>query len=105
GLPTKKWRMGITGGAAAAVVLRVVLTFLAGKLLHTPYIQLAGGLLILWIAVKVLRDCSESPEAMPAPGRFAQAIRYIVVADVTMSTDNILAIAGASQGHIGLIVF
>ena len=104
-LPPKQRRMGIIGGAGAAVVLRVGLTFLAGKLLHTPYVQLAGGILILWIAIKVLRDACEPPEATPAAKKFAQAIRYIVVADVTMSTDNILAIAGASKGNIWLIMF
>jgi YjbE family integral membrane protein len=68
-------------------------------------VQLAGGLLVLWIAFRVLADASEPPDAAPAPRRFWQAIWLIVFADLTMSVDNILAIAGASQGHVGLIVF
>ena len=60
---------------------------------------------MLWIAVKVLRDASDPPDASPSPKRFVQAIWYIVAADLTMSTDNILAIAGASHGSFGLILF
>src|ERR1035438_8001049 len=95
-------RIGITGGAAAAVVLRVALTAVAARLLSVSYVQIAGGILILWIAVKVLIDASEPPDHAPAPKRFWQAIWYIVVADLTMSTDNILAVAAASHGNFWL---
>ena len=104
-LPPRERRIGIIGGAGTAVVLRVALTTIAARLLTTPYLQLAGGLLILWIAVKVLIDASAPPEEGPAPKRFWQAIWYIVVADITMSTDNVLAIAGASRGNFWLIAF
>ena len=92
-------------GAALAVVLRVALTAVAARLLTIEYLKLAGGLLVLWIAWKVLGDVSEQPDTVPAPQRLLQAIWYVVFADLTMSTDNILAIAGASGGHFGLIVF
>jgi len=104
-LPPKERRLGILGGAGAAVGLRVALTFVAGQLLNISYVQLMGGLLVIWIAVKVLRDASAPMKETPPARRFAQAIRYIVLADITMSTDNILAIAGASKGNAGLIVF
>jgi YjbE family integral membrane protein len=104
-LPRHERRVGLIGGATAAVVLRVALTAVAARLLTIPYLQLAGGLLILWIAVKVLIDASAPPDAAPAPQRFWQAIWYIVVADLTMSTDNVLAIAGASRGNFWLIAF
>ena len=104
-LPAKERRFGIVCGAAAAVGLRVALTFVAGRLLNISYVQLAGGLLVIWIAIKVLRDASEQQTEAPPARRFAEAIRYIVLADITMSTDNILAIAGASKGNAGLIVF
>ena len=104
-LPLRERLFGTAGGAAAAVVLRVALTFLAAQLLGLPYLQLAGGLLVLWIAVKVLRDVSDPPECAPPAKRLWQAIRYIVIADITMSTDNVLAVAGASHGNLGLIVF
>jgi YjbE family integral membrane protein len=104
-LPKHERRIGLIGGASAAVVLRVALTAVAARLLTVPYLQIAGGLLILWIAFKVLIDASTPPDAAPAPRRFLQAIWYIVVADLTMSTDNVLAIAGASKGNFWLIAF
>ncbi len=97
--------IGLACGAGAAVVLRVALTVAASRLLVIPYLQLAGGILVIWIAVKVLRDASDPPDAAPSPKRFWQAIWYIALADLTMSTDNILAIAGASKGNVYLIVF
>ena len=104
-LPQRERRIGIMGGAGAAVVLRVALTTVAARLLEIEYLQIAGGLLILWIALKVLIDASTPPERAPSPKRFWQAIWYIVVADLTMSTDNVLAIAGASKGNFWLIAF
>ena len=104
-LPARERRIGLIGGASAAVVLRVILTAGAARLLTIPYLQIAGGLLILWIAVKVLIDASTPPDRAPAPHRFWQAVWYIVVADLTMSTDNVLAIAGASKGDFWLIAF
>jgi YjbE family integral membrane protein len=104
-LPKNERRIGLIGGASAAVILRVALTVVAARLLTIPYLQIAGGLLILWIAIKVLIDASAPPDAAPSPTRFWQAIWYIVVADVTMSTDNVLAIAGASKGNFWLIAF
>ena len=104
-LPRDERRMGIAGGAAAAVILRIGLTAVAARLLTIHYLQIAGGIAVLWIAVKVVMDCSESPDATLTPKRFWQAIWYIMVADVTMSIDNILAIAGASKGDFWLIAF
>jgi len=104
-LPRRERRIGIVGGAAAAVLLRIGLTMVAARLLEIEFVKLAGGLFILWIAYKVLVDASTPPDAAPAPSRFWQAIWYIVVADLTMSVDNILAIAGASGGNFWLIAF
>jgi YjbE family integral membrane protein len=104
-LPKQQRRIGTMLGAGAAVALRVGLTFVTARLLNIEFLKLAGGLFVLWIAVKVLRDACEPPEAAPSPRRLAQAIWYIVVADITMSTDNILAIAGASKGDPWLMFF
>jgi len=104
-LPVRQRRIGSVCGAAGAVLLRVALTFVAAQILGREYVQLAGGLFIAWIAIKVLLDVSSPPDAAPAPTRLLQAIGYVVLADLTMSVDNILAIAGASQGHLGLIIF
>lgn len=104
-LPQNERRIGIIGGASAAVLLRVGLTTVAAHLLTIHYLQIVGGVAVLWIAIKVLIDASAPPETAPTPKRFWQAIWYIMVADITMSIDNILAIAGASKGNFWLIVF
>ena len=104
-LSPRERRIGTICGAAAAVALRVGLTFVAAQILNVPFLKIVGGLLVLWIAVKVLIDASEPPEAVAAPRKLVQAIWYIVFADLTMSTDNILAIAGASKGHLELMIF
>ena len=104
-LPRRERRWGTALGAGFAVVLRVALTWFAARLLAIRYVELAGGLFILWIAVKVLRDACDPPETVRSPKRLLEAIWYVVFADLTMSTDNILAIAGASRGDIWLIGF
>jgi YjbE family integral membrane protein len=104
-LPKRQRRIGAASGAAAAVALRVALTFVAAQLLNVEYLKLVGGLLVLWIAIKVLADVSQPADATPSPRRLWQAIWYIVFADITMSTDNVLAVAGASGGSFKLIVF
>lgn len=104
-LPKHERRLGILCGAGGAVVLRVALTTVAARLLRIPFLQIAGGLFILWIALKVLIDVCTPPEQTVAAHRFWQAIWYVMVADITMSTDNILAIAGASKGDFWLILF
>ncbi|MGA3019224.1 MAG: TerC family protein [Bryobacteraceae bacterium] len=104
-LPTRQRRTGSAFGAAAAVALRVGLTFVAAQILNVQYLKLAGGLFVLWIAVKVLVDASEPPDAEIKPRQLLQAVWYIVFADLTMSTDNVLAVAGASGGSFELILF
>jgi YjbE family integral membrane protein len=104
-LPPPQRRLASICGAAFAVVLRVVLTSMTTLILTLPFLELAGGLLVLWIAVKVVVDANDPPDAAPAPRRLLRAIWFIAMADITMSIDNILAIAGASNGHVGLIVF
>jgi YjbE family integral membrane protein len=104
-LPKQDRRMGIACGAGGAVLLRVALTTVAARLLTVPYLQLAGGAFVLWIALRVLIDASAAADETPTSTRFWQAIWYIVLADITMSTDNILAIAGASKGNFWLILF
>src|SRR5664279_416438 len=76
-LAPRERRIGTLCGAGAAVVLRIGLTFVAAQLLNVPFLKLAGGLFVLWIAVKVLIDASEAPDSAPAPRRMLQAIWYI----------------------------
>jgi YjbE family integral membrane protein len=105
GLPEKQRKVAIFAGAGAAVVLRILLTIVAAKLLGIEFLKLGGGAFIIWIAVKVLADAGEHKADIPARSRLLQAIWMIVFADITMSVDNVLAIAGAAAGHIPLIIF
>ena len=104
-LPQRERRMASMLGAVGAVVMRVALTFVASRLLNLEFLKLAGGLFILWIAIRVLTDACEPPKAAAAPEHIVRAIWYVMFADLTMSVDNILAIAGAAHGSIELIIF
>jgi len=104
-LPPRQRRLGSALGAAGAVLLRIGLTFIAVELLNIEYVKLIGGLFVLWIAFKVILDASEPAEAEPKARQLLQAVWYVVVADLTMSTDNVLAVAGASGGSMELIIF
>ena len=103
-LPRQQRKWGIILGAGAAVVLRVVLTFFVAQLLEISFIKLAGGVLIAWIAVKLFLE--GAPEQTDKEARTLwQAMQLIVIADITMSTDNVLAVAGASHGNPFLLIF
>ena len=104
-LPKRERRLGTSLGAGLAVILRVGLTVVTASLLNVPFLQLAGGLFVLWIAVKVMIDVSDPPDCAPCPRQLWQAVRFVVFADLTMSVDNILAIAGVSHGNDWLIAF
>jgi len=103
-LPRRQRKWGIFLGAGAAVVLRVALTFFVAQLLEISFIKLAGGVLIAWIAVKLFLE--GAPEQQDKEARTLwQAMQLIVIADITMSTDNVLAVAGASHGNLFLLIF
>jgi YjbE family integral membrane protein len=104
-LPRKQRLKGILIGSGAAVLLRVVLTFFAAQLLQTPYVKFIGGLFILWIAVKLFIEGAPGEEIHREASTMWQAMWVIVVADITMSVDNVLAVAGASKGNLFLLIF
>lgn len=104
-LPRRQQRLGIFWGALGAVILRVILTFIAAQLLRLPFLQLVGGLLLIWIAFKLLRQDSGGEANVRHGTTLPEAIRIIILADLIMSTDNILAIAGASEGSLFLLLF
>ncbi len=104
-LPRRQRQKGILLGSGAAVLLRVVLTFFAAQLLQTPYLKFVGGLFILWIAVKLFVEGNPGEEIHREAKTIWQALWVIMVADITMSLDNVLAVAGASKGNLFLLVF
>lgn len=104
-LPPEQRRRGILWGVAGAVVLRVALTMAAALVMNLPWLKLAGGLLLLWIGVKLLVPEDEDGHDIASADHLWGAVRTIVVADFVMSLDNVIAVAGASHGNLGLLVF
>lgn len=104
-LPRNQRLKGSAFGAGVAVLLRVTLTFVAAQLLLIKFLKFAGGALILWIAVKLFIEGSPEEETGKQAQTLWQAIWVIAVADITMSTDNVLAVAAASNGNLFLLIF
>ncbi|MEX1829153.1 TerC family protein [Luteibacter sp. CQ10] len=102
-LPRNLQKKAVFWGTFGAIALRVALTFAVIWLLKLPGLMLAGGLLLLPIAWKLLKHEEHDPN-VSAASSFWSAIRTIVVADALMGLDNVLAIAGAAKGHMGLVV-
>ncbi|MCL2669857.1 MAG: TerC family protein [Syntrophaceae bacterium] len=105
GLDKEQRKKGILFGTGAAVVLRVILTFFVALLLDIPLLKLIGGLLILWIALQLFVVGDERDETKAQSVSMAQAIKIIILADLTMSLDNVLAVAGAAGGNLFLLIF
>jgi YjbE family integral membrane protein len=95
-LPAHQQRKAIFWGSAAAIVMRIVLTVVAVQLLQYPYLKIVGGALLLWIGVQLLVESDEGGD-IKAPGTMGAAVRTILVADLVMSVDNVLAVAGAAD--------
>lgn len=104
-LPAEQRKKAIIWGGGGAVGLRIVFTILASLLLDVNYIQAIGGLLLIYIAVKLVRPGGESHESVEAADTMRGAIQTIIVADAVMSLDNMLAVGAAGHGHIGLLIF
>jgi YjbE family integral membrane protein len=95
-LPPSQQKKAIFWGSAAAIVLRIVLTIAAVQILQLPYLKLAGALALLWIGIQLLVATEEEGE-VKAEGTLPAAIRTILVADLVMSIDNVIAVAGAAD--------
>ncbi len=104
-LPRKQRLKGIAFGAAAAVILRVILTFFAAQLLQVQFVKFIGGGLIVWIAIKLFVEGTPDEEVRKEAKTLWQAVWVIIIADITMSTDNVLAVAAASKGNLFLLLF
>lgn len=106
GLPEVYRKKAIFWGATLAVVLRILLTFATALLLRIPFVQLVGGLLLAWIALKLLYPEKEHCETeKECSSDFKKALLTIIWADILMSLDNVLAVAGASGGNVYLLAF
>jgi len=103
-LPTNQRRKAVWWGAAVAIVLRCVLTLGAITLLHIPYLQTAGAILLLIIALQLLLDNKEKPAHIQVATSLASAVWTIVVADFVMSLDNVLAVAAIAKGDTALLI-
>jgi YjbE family integral membrane protein len=112
-LPHKSRRLGIIWGAAGAIILRVILITVAVAMLNIPLLKFVGGVLLVWIGVKLLAPVEEEEGEHPsikASDKLVSAIKTIIVADFVMSLDNVIAIAGAAEHadpsqRTGLIIF
>jgi YjbE family integral membrane protein len=97
-------RKAMLWGSGGAIILRIFLTFIAVILLKMPYLQMVGGLFLLWIACKLIADDKEHHEEVAAKNNLWDAVKTIIIADFIMSLDNVIAIAGAAKGNIALLI-
>ena len=109
-LPAKQRTRGIIYGTAGAIVLRVILIAFALALLAIPYLKIVGALALLWIGVKLLVPEDEGDHNISSSDKLWGAVKTVIIADLVMSVDNVLAIAGAAQGahqehQLALVIF
>jgi YjbE family integral membrane protein len=102
-LPAKQQKAAVLWGSGAAVVMRIILTVFAVALLTLPWLKLVGSLLLFWIGIKLLIPEEES-ENIDASENLIAAIKTILIADLVMSIDNVIAVAAAAQGSMTLLV-
>ena len=102
-LPAKQQKQAIFWGSGAAIILRIILTLFAVALLSLPWLKLIGSVLLLWIGVKLLVP-ENGDEEIDASDNLIQAIKTILIADLVMSLDNVIAVAAAAGGHWGLMI-
>ena len=103
-LPPEQQRKAVFWGSGAAVVLRVLLTVVAAKLLALSFLQIVGGCLLLWIGFQLLSDGDDEEGESRTYGSLMAAVRTILIADLVMSLDNVIAVAAAAQGSTTLLV-
>jgi YjbE family integral membrane protein len=103
-LPPHQQKKAVLFGSGAAVVLRIVLTVVAAELLALSYLQIIGGLLLLWIGVQLLSGEDEQEEGSTSHSSMMAAIRTILIADLVISLDNVIAVAAAAKGSMVLLI-
>ena len=103
-LPEHQQRQAILFGSGAAVVLRIALTVVAAALLELSYLQIIGGLLLLYIGAQLLSEDGDEDEGEVEKASLFAAIRTILIADIVMSLDNVIAVAAAAKGNMTLLI-
>ena len=103
-LRPEEQRRAIFWGSGFAVVLRIGLTLVAVQLMALPYLQIIGGLLLLWIGIQLLSEEAESAEDAKTHDNLIAAIRTILIADLVMSLDNVIGVAAAAKGNLVLLI-
>lgn len=103
-LPPHQQKKAIFWGSGAAVFLRIVLTVVAAKLLELSFLQIIGGCLLLWIGLQLLTDSDEEGDEGKTGGGLMAAVRTILIADLVMSLDNVIAVAAAAHGNMVLLI-
>ncbi len=103
-LPPKQQKAAVLWGSGAAVVMRIVLTIIAVEMLKWPYLKLIGAVLLLWIAVKLLIPEDGGEDGITSSGTMMAAIKTILIADLVMSLDNVIAVAAAAKGSLTLLI-
>ncbi len=96
-LPEHMRFKGIVGGALGAIVIRIILIAFAVTLLTVPYLKIIGGILLLWIGIKLLFNEEEETDEIDGGDRLITAIKTVIIADLVMSIDNVIAVAGAAE--------
>ncbi len=104
-LAPEQRRKGIFWGVAGAVSLRVVLTIFAALVMNLPWLKCVGGLLLVWIAIKLMLPEDEEGHDIEPSAHLWGAVKTIVVADFVMSLDNVIGVAGAAHGNLALLLF
>lgn len=104
-LPPRQRRIGMLLGAGTAVALRIVFALAITWLLAVPLLRVVGGVLLVWIAVKLALGEDEDAHTVDESTSLWRAVRTIAIADAVMSLDNVVAIAAAAKGHVELFVF
>jgi YjbE family integral membrane protein len=104
-LPEKQRKIGIWLGAGAAIFLRIVFALVVSYLMGLPFLKVLGGLLLFWIAIKLVVGEEEAHDGIESSDSLWRAVKTIAIADAVMSLDNVIAIAAASRGHPELFIF
>ena len=103
-LPADQQKKAIFWGSAAAIIMRIILTVFAVKLLQYPWLKIIGAVLLLWIGIKLLIPEDEDEEGAPIHDNLLAAIKTILIADLVMSLDNVIGVAAAAKDDVLLTV-